>query len=206
MNQIKRIIHSTMGKVLVVCAFALTLVGGISVAVDFQAYSSARTTKHELNSPSFEQIDAAPEAIFTVAYGINNHRHIVGFFADAEGTHGFLKTPSGGYTPIDYKDATFTASFTTAFGINDSGQIVGSFIDRNDKSRSYILDNGVFTVLDIPNSTESLARDINNFGQIVGLFIGDNRIIRGYLLDNGPVTPIDYPEADPDIFFRTTYG
>jgi probable HAF family extracellular repeat protein len=203
MNQIKRIIHSTMGKVLVLCAFALTLAGGTSAAFYSRGSGSAEpTTGEEVQATllNYQQIDY-PNAMATAAIGINNHGHMVGFFVDDMGkTHGFLYIHPD-YIPIDFpaQDTTFTA----AYGINDSGQIVGNYFDGEDISHGYIRDNGFFTRIDLPDSFESFlstAKGINNSGQIVGLFAKTDFIIHGYLLNNDMVTQIDYPEADSDTF------
>jgi len=69
-------------------------------------------------------IDNPESTVGTSANGINDHSHIVGYFDDGIGVHGFLDS-----------DATFTtmdvpgAIGTQAWGMNDNGQIVGQFTD-----------------------------------------------------------------------------
>jgi probable HAF family extracellular repeat protein len=75
----------------------------------------------------------------TLAFDINNLGQIVGQFADAAGTHGFLLS-AGTFTAIDVPSAT--GSDTRALAINDTGQIVGSFTRGN--SHSFLLSGGRF--------------------------------------------------------------
>src|SRR5262249_39501983 len=62
----------------------------------------------------------------TSASGINNAGQIVGFFSDARGTHGFLRSSGGVFTTLDDPLAT---DGTEAFGINNAGQIVEKYQD-----------------------------------------------------------------------------
>jgi probable HAF family extracellular repeat protein len=183
-----------MGKTLVLCAFALSLLVIAMAVVGFQESSRAEYLKQEQHPRIFGRIDF-PGAMATIAYGINNSGQIVGIYTDQSGFHGFLRD-DGNFTPIDYRGARSTA----VYGINDSGQIVGNFIDGADKSQSFLWEDGVFTQIDIPNSVESQAKGINNNGQIVGNFIGADRIIHGYLWEGGVVTQIDFPRSAPRIY------
>jgi hypothetical protein len=82
MNQIKRIIHSTLCKVLVVCTFALALLAGTSAAVDFPTYSSTEPTKRISASLTFTTFEF-PGARATGFFKINNNGQIVGRFLDS---------------------------------------------------------------------------------------------------------------------------
>lgn len=64
-----------------------------------------------------------PGSLTTAALGINSHDEIVGYFTDDTGTHSFLRSKSGGYTPFD--DGSNLV--TIANGINKKGHIVGYF-------------------------------------------------------------------------------
>src|SRR5262249_60175385 len=61
----------------------------------------------------------------TVALGINGIGQIVGAYANASGTHGFLVS-GGTYTTLDDPSAT---NGTYAAGINGMGQIAGYYIN-----------------------------------------------------------------------------
>src|SRR6266550_3530976 len=61
---------------------------------------------------------------YTTVAGINNNGQIAGNFADAAGTHAFVRTGAD-YTIFDAPGS----SFTVAAGINNLGQITGNFTD-----------------------------------------------------------------------------
>jgi probable HAF family extracellular repeat protein len=84
----------------------------------------------------------------THAQGINAAGQVVGWYANASGTHGFLYNPSGGtYTTLDNPLAT---SGTFAYGINDTGQIVGSYQDSSGRYHGFLYTSGTYIALDDP--------------------------------------------------------
>jgi probable HAF family extracellular repeat protein len=54
---------------------------------------------------------------------------------------------------------------TLATGINDSGQVVGYYLQA---THSFLLSDGSYTTLNVPNAQLTEAEGINNSGQIVG--------------------------------------
>jgi probable HAF family extracellular repeat protein len=121
-----------------------------------------------------------PEARLTAPSGINNIGQIVGFYFDNNVTesfpngqaHGFLYD-NGSFTSFDFPDAVATLPVD----LNDNGQIVGIFAANNDSiGRSFLLDAGRFTTLDVPFSgvVATQVSGINNRGQIVGRYIKSN--------------------------------
>jgi probable HAF family extracellular repeat protein len=128
MNKMIRSLCSTLGKALVVGAFAVSLLVIPTVAFAAQE-SGAEQRKRDSNPLTFTQIDV-PGAMFTAAFGINNRGQIVGVFADAGSVaHGFL-LDNGNFTQIDVPQINFPgAPGTQAFGIRERGQIVGGFPD-----------------------------------------------------------------------------
>jgi probable HAF family extracellular repeat protein len=200
LNQIKRIIHSTMGKAFVLCAFALTLLGGTSAAFYSRESGSAENLKSQLNSLTFTQINCQEPfftgALASLASGINNNGQIVGTFIDNMGNgHGFLYEQQG-CTKLDYPYATFTA----AWGINDSGQIVGEYTDSQGGIHGFLWDDGDYTEVEFPiPEINFLAKGINNSGQIVGHWARTDNIIRSYLLEGTAITYFEFPDAPPRI-------
>src|SRR5262245_3139218 len=103
----KRTIRSlcpTLGKAIVLCAFALTLVGDTSAAFDRQESSGAEHRKRRrnddndivrghgfvLNNGDFTTIDAPGAGLFTITFGIDDGGRTVGGYVDRKGTlHGF---------------------------------------------------------------------------------------------------------------------
>jgi probable HAF family extracellular repeat protein len=92
---------------------------------------------------------------------------------------------------------------TQANGINARGDIVGIYIDAENVSHSFLLHKGIFTTIEVPFATETLAaRGINARGDIVGNFHDSTFTRHGYLLSNGQFTQIDYPGASVTILER----
>lgn len=91
---------------------------------------------------------------------------------------------------------------TQANGINARGDIVGSYIDADGISHGFLSRKGVFTTIDVPGATETLAaRGINARGDIVGNF-NSGFARHGYLLSDGQFTQIDYPGASHTVVER----
>ena len=79
----------------------------------------------------------------TLAYGINNTGHIVGY----AGGHGFLYS-GGTFTTIDVPGA----SSTLAHDINDAGHIVGAFYEVRQGYHGFLYSGGTFTTIDAPGA------------------------------------------------------
>jgi uncharacterized membrane protein len=184
MNRI-RSVGSTLGKAIVLCAWALTLVGDISAAPNSQDSSGAEQQIRQQNELTFAQIDF-PRALGTVVFGFNDRGQIVGTAPDAGGIlHGFL-LDSGVFTQID------PPGVVAAYGINNRGQIVGQFFDGG-STHGFLLDDDAFTQIDFPGATATQAGRINNRGRIVGHFLDAGQGVHRYLLANGVFTEIVVP-------------
>jgi probable HAF family extracellular repeat protein len=165
-------------------ALALFLSGMASVAsaTDVQAASSLR-------------IIDVPGALGTQSNAVNDRGMIVG---GAQLPGGPIRT---GYLLADKFFAkvehpnTAPGYPTIPWGISNRGEIVGLFFDTNFNIKAFLLSEGQFTVLNIPNSSASQAHGVNNLGKIVGYFDDFSAARHGFLLDNGLVTVIDVPNA-----------
>jgi hypothetical protein len=72
MKRMSRSLRSTLGAVVVICAFALTLLGTTSVVFDLQETGSAEHHhRSHYDELIFTPIDV-PGAVLTVAFGIND--------------------------------------------------------------------------------------------------------------------------------------
>lgn len=88
---------------------------------------------------------------------------------------------------------------TAAFSINNRGQILGTFEDAGRVGHGFLLDDGVFTTIDLPGAAFTEPTTINDRGQIVGLFADAGGVLHGFLLDEGAFTQIDFPGAPNTI-------
>jgi probable HAF family extracellular repeat protein len=96
------------------------------------------------------------------------------------------------YVQIDVPNSVFT----DARGISARGDVVGAYRDADDVSHGFLLRNGVFTTIDVPEAMVTFgARAINARGDIVGTFLDADLVQRGYLLQGGQFTRIEYPGA-----------
>jgi hypothetical protein len=90
--------------------------------------------------------------------------------------------------------SAFSMATTMHNGATPSGhRITGLFTDMSGKGRAYVLEDGVFTPFDAPNSVFTAAWDMSPSGTIVGLFQDAALGTHGFVLDRGQFTTIDYP-------------
>jgi uncharacterized membrane protein len=77
------------------------------------------------DSGNYTAFDAPGATNGTWLTGFNDMHEVVGYYADAAGTHGFVyDNANGTFTALDDPMAT---NGTYAAAINDSGQVVGTF-------------------------------------------------------------------------------
>src|SRR5262249_35052599 len=120
-----------------VCVVA-GIVGALFLQQDLRAGTSYRLS----------MIDV-PGSKLTVATGIDTVGRVVGYFADGEGTHGFIWS-GGAFTPISFPGAAWTA----AYGVNTAGQVVGSYGPNESAGRHGFLRSGAnFSSIDFPGSS-----------------------------------------------------
>ena len=147
-----------------------------------------------------------PGATATLAIDINAEGFIVGRYASAGLTHGFMRSPNGDFTTIDFPGA----SLTVAAGINDRGNIVGQYAlpTAPAERHGFLLKGGVFTSFDPPGSAFTNVLGINERGDIVGRYCTQlpcaapgGGSYHGFLLHNGELTTVDIGGAlETDLF------
>ncbi len=187
---------------------------GVTISSHLSASTdvSAAVANDQSSIATFTPIDV-PGAVQTVALDINAEGFIVGRYAIADRTHGFLRTPDGEFMTIDFPGS----SFTVAASINDGkGDIVGQYAlpSAPAQRHGFLLKDGVFTSFDPPGSNFTNALGINARGDIVGRYCtlpvcraagkGD---YRGYLLRDGEFIILDAPDAfETDAFAINNRG
>jgi uncharacterized membrane protein len=125
----------------------------------------------------------------TVALGINDIGAVVGDYVAKDETdldnphrHGFLRSSKGDFTTFDVPDAVLTIGE----GINNAGTIVGVYVLADGIHHGFVLKNGVFMTVDVPDSKNGnapLPTDINSInakGEIVGSY-DDSHGTHGFL-------------------------
>ena len=93
---------------------------------------------------------SVPGAVLTLAYEMNNTKHlVVGYFIDAGGTlHGYYRDASGAlHFPIDPSGSTATV----LFGLNDKNWVVGRYADSSGATHGlFFLPPNNFFTFDFP--------------------------------------------------------
>jgi hypothetical protein len=138
----------------------------------------------------------------TVARYIDSSGKIIGFYADAAGTHGFLLS-AGTFQSIDFPGAVFTL----ATGISPStGEIVGFYGGTGASVHGFTLSGvgGSFTTIPSPAAGANFAWGANDLGQVVGFFGGVSP--RDYLLSGGVFSTITLPGATSICNFAINNG
>jgi probable HAF family extracellular repeat protein len=103
---------------------------------------------------------------------INNRGQSIGFYWDDNGTYDFIYD-NGAFTFLPHVP---TAQFSEATDINDQGQIVGNYADNSGAVHGFVLEDGVFTTIDVPveDVAHTIVSGINNRGQVVGRYLTSN--------------------------------
>ena len=164
---------------------ALAFLGASSSAQGYSGFLYSGGVYTILNDPL--ATNDTPNTNGTVAYGINDFGHIVGFYGNSGVGHGFLYS-GGVYTTIDDPLATSTNG-TSARGINNLGDIVGTYY-TNTGSQAFLYSHGGYTTL---NATS--ASGINDLGHIIGAYIDASNTAQGFLYSGGIYSTLHAPLA-----------
>jgi hypothetical protein len=129
----------------------------------------------------------------TRLWGMNSIGAVVGQYQDDMLViHGFVRKADGAVQTLDvpFPDATFTA----ARAINDRSEVVGRYGLPDNSERGWLFKDDVFTLIEVPGSTSTIALGINNAGDIVGAYnVGATQ--HGFALSGGSFFTIDVPDA-----------
>ncbi len=111
---------------------------------------------------------AFPGATFTLPLDVNDHGVIVGRYAAAGRTHGFVRDAGGVYTTLDFPGS----NFSVAASINDSGAVAGWYTVPAAPAirHGFVLKDGAFTTVDPPGSTFTNITGINERGDVSGRY------------------------------------
>ena len=112
-----------------------------------------------------------PGAVKTYGDFVNAAGVVVGSYVDTDGMpHGFMRNPDGSFITIDIPE-TPELRFLFVNAINDVGVIVFRAMAVDDIQRSYILlPGGTLQELRVPDSVNTVVRNINQDGSIIGYY------------------------------------
>ena len=147
---------------------------------------SAPCVGHLEIQPAFIEF---PNAIATIALGINDHGQIVGIYLDqSNNVHGFIYDHRR-YTQLDYPGAVET----DLDGINNSGQVSGYYLDTLGLPHGFVYSLGTFYPVNFPGATDTIAERINSSGVVVGGYDDASAITHGFTFQNGQFGTVDSP-------------
>jgi uncharacterized membrane protein len=152
----------------------------ISVHVVGHYYDGKNFSSYQWTGNTFAPIIVpVPGVLRTIAEGINSAGHIVGYYDDSAGTHGFMLAGTT-LTTIDVPGAIGTV----VLGINATDQLVGYYTFDWMTYHGFLLAGGTITTLDFPGASATIATGINNAGQIVG-YSGPLMLEQGWVQTGG---------------------
>src|SRR5262249_51259500 len=125
-----------------------------------------------------------PGSFSTNPLSINDRGEIVGEDIDVAGTvgHGYRQARNGAITKYDAPGAPPDSTYFIS--INNRDQILGSYFDESFDAFHFILDHGVATPFELPESagaTTVTAQTLNDLGQIVGYYTDAAGATHGFL-------------------------
>jgi uncharacterized membrane protein len=198
-------IATVLCTVLVTGAFTTGCVDSRAPTTPVQAAAGPGSAR-DVGNATFTSLQV-PGASFTFALDINESGVIVGRYAAAGLTHGFVRDEAGAYTTINFPGSIFTV----AAAINDSGAIAGwySLPASPGVRHGFTLQNGTFTTIDPPGSMFTNILGINERGDVVGRYCTvtpclppGNGSYHGFIYSDGAFTTIDVPGAHESDAFK----
>lgn len=111
-----------------------------------------------------------PDVILTIAAGklTPAGTTAIGTFVAPGTLTSFLRDRNGRLTPV-HVPASIGFLGTIATGVNPGGQVVGWYFDAVG-IHGYLLDDGVYTTIDVPGADHTRAIDITPQGDILGIY------------------------------------
>jgi hypothetical protein len=149
----------------------------------------------------------------TSVTGINYAGTITGNVVDSgNGTHGYVRTITGGFTEFDAPGANLVVGGTYPSAINDLGVVTGEEYDSNGAGHAFVrLPDGVTTVFDAPGADTSpgsyagtAPQSMNDLGVVAGYFWDSNSTAHGFVrTPDGRITTFDDPAAGNGVYQGT---
>jgi len=134
----------------------------------------------------------------TFVQGMNSSATVVGYVADQNGTHGFVRLLNGTHAIFDVPGSILTS----ANGINDTGTITGFSITPDGVYHGFVrASDGAITTFDAPgNPRRTSPSKINATGTVVGYYIDANSGNHGFVRSkNGKFITLDGPNSSSTV-------
>ena len=112
-------------------------------------------------SASYTIIDP-PNSTYTAVTGVNNNGEIIGYFAAAGVYQGFLRTPDGTYTTLEF------STEADPYAINDKGVIAGDYLRKGILAGFIRRLNGHMETFTLGRNVEVYVTGIDQNGDVAG--------------------------------------
>lgn len=132
---------------------------------------------YRLSGGVFTTIDF-PGAIFTEVWNTDRAGQIAGRYQDASGVFHVFLLSNGSFTSIDFPGAAETAPgwYSLVGGINAGGDIASIYCaaqpcgNPSPSVHGFVISEGVYTPIDFPSVTATLAAGVNSSDDVVGVY------------------------------------
>jgi probable HAF family extracellular repeat protein len=128
-----------------------------------------------------------PGSAFNQLLSLNDHGQAAGYYSQSVDN----STPDFPYIYNEYGGIFEVITIPQAVngaqatGINNSGHICGFYVDSAMVNHGWLLIDGIFSTLDVPDATFTQALGINNKGQVVGVFMDGAGLSHGFVYEIG---------------------
>jgi uncharacterized membrane protein len=123
---------------------------------------------------------------------INDHGYYVGGYGSAAPLTGFVASPSGQITVLQYPGGYYTFPYW----VKDGGEVIGTYQDQFQNLHTFLWNaKAGYRTLTVPGLPKAQITDINSSGTIVGGYF-DGVSNRGFVYQNGKVQIVEPPGAN----------
>jgi uncharacterized membrane protein len=169
-----------------------TVPAGINANGDIVGWYLDKVGMHGflLSGGTYTSIDFPGSAAYTQAWKINDNGEIAGrYTGTTDGKYHMFVLSNGSFTPIPDVPGAFETAVVEDGGLNSAGHIVSQYCSSKfcalftsvGALHGFLLSGGVYTTIDFPGATETLALGINSSDDVVGGYEDASGGFHGYL-------------------------
>jgi probable HAF family extracellular repeat protein len=128
-----------------------------------------------------------PGSAFNQLLSLNDHGQAAGYYSQSTDN----STPDFPYIYDEYGGVFEVITIPQAVngaqatGINNLGHVCGFYIDSAMVNHGWLINDGIFTTLDVPDATFTQALGLNNKGEVVGVFLDGAGQSHGFIYQAG---------------------
>jgi uncharacterized membrane protein len=169
-----------------------TIPAGINANKDIVGWYLDKIGMHGflLSGGVYTSIDFPGSAAYTQAWKINDAGQIAGRYkGTSDGKYHMFLFRNGVFTAIPDVPNSYQTAVVEDGGLNSVGDIVSQYFSSKQCAlftsvgclHGFLLSGGVYTTIDFPGATETLALGVNSFDDIVGGYEDTSGKFHGYL-------------------------